>query len=214
MDIFELFKENKIESTIVSGNRNEIIYQEVYKNLPSLLKLNEEYESESLESQKSNNFEKLRIASHLMRRKGMQSYLEALYRKDIKKVDNFLFKTMEIVDKIDDNLSVLLKEENGSKVVKILCENSEIVQFNYMSIFEIVKNITEIKNNSSPDLFFNYIRYFEHENSDRIVLFWFFHLLKKEDFLKIKEIQKKSGRISLDVAVDKMFDSYLKSIKK
>jgi len=73
MDIFKLFKENKIESTIVYCNRNQVIHDEIKKK-------HEEFLS-ALKSETSENIEKLKIASSLLNRQGMNTYYKSIYVK-------------------------------------------------------------------------------------------------------------------------------------
>lgn len=165
MDILKLQKENLIESTITSGNRNEIIYNEIIKR-KELIQFNINYYL----NKDTTKLEELTIVKELLLRKGMYVFLLTKHEKAFLKTIESIKKELDIIDSIEEDFNVV--EVNDSFQLRI--GDNIIKEEKSISIFDVLKQYLEEPDNNNIDLFILSVYLLHNPHQDRIFLAWFF----------------------------------------
>lgn len=213
MDILKLQKEKLIETTIINCNRNLFIYEELIKRLPELIDNNLNYWSKNdVES-----YEKIKLAGELLTRNGMATVVDKHHGEKINAVINFFSKTLKKMQEIERKLKIEIVETAGGRKALLKCENFLIKEFDYISPFQIIKELLEESNERDEALFIISACYINEDHS-LILLAWYSHFLKKEDFIKLKKYRqtnpdKDSNNYIIDEAVQRTMKR-LAEIKK
>jgi len=199
MNVFDLYKQGKIEETI-KGNRNEKIHDEIRKEAPFLLKeiLNKKTYQLSPEV-----LEKMIIAKDLMNRRGMNGIYLQKYNLMNDMLDSFTSKGMKRLEEIQDLLKVDIREDLNK--IEFKFEEKIIGDIPFISYYQIFQKILKIEDDSNLDVFMLFLPFFNSKSSYRFYVFCFLNQKNESEFKDLISTIFKNGKKTEKEIVEDFF---------